>query len=86
MPSIGLSEPVPEKLKLPKTSFGDVLHTSLKRAGLNCSPFLILTNLLCFLERKIHFHLKATLFFQFSTTQFFMFFARYYLSFFIFLC
>ena len=48
VPSIGLSEPVPEKLKPPQNiSFGVVLLPHW-RGGLNRSPFMILTNLLCF--------------------------------------
>jgi len=70
IPSIGISEPTPEKLKLPQTIyFCECFTTSVKRAGLNCSLFSILTNLLCFPERKMSFIWKQHFFFQFSVVQ-----------------
>ena len=67
-------------------SFGDVLHISLKWAGLNCLPFLILTNLLCFLWTKKSLPSESNTFFQCSSNPIFYVFSRYlyYLSFFSF--
>jgi len=52
--SIGISEPTPERIKIPhNTLIRGSLITSLKWAGLNWSPFLILTNLMCCTWTKI---------------------------------
>ena len=47
-PSIDIYEPTPESQKLPAEHLLWCFTTSFKLAGLNWSPFLILTNLLCF--------------------------------------
>jgi len=62
IPSIGVSEATTEKLKLPQNIFLGSFTSSLQWAGLNCSRFLILTNLLCFPGTKNDFHLKTALF------------------------
>ena len=62
IPSIGINESTTEKLKLHPNIFLTSFSSSLQWAGLNCSRFLILINLLCFLGRKSDFHLKTSLF------------------------
>jgi len=75
VPSIGLSEPVPEKLKPPQNIFwGCFTYLIEMSRTLNCSSFLILTNLLCFSWTKNRFHLKATLFSSFLQSNFYDFF------------
>jgi len=61
IPLIGISEASTEKLKLRQNIFLGSFTISLQWAGLNCSRFLILINLLYFPGIKNDFHLKTAL-------------------------
>jgi len=69
IPSIGISEATTEKLKLRQNIFLGSFTSSFQWAGLNCSRFLILMNLLYFHGIKNGFHLKTALF-PASTVQY----------------
>jgi len=75
IPSIGISEATTEKLKLPQNIFLGSFTSSLQWAGLNCSRFLILINLLCFPGTKNDLHLKTALFPVFYSPIFRLFFT-----------
>ena len=76
IPSIGISEATTEKLKLRQNIFLGSFTSSFQWAGLNCSRFLILMNLLYFHGIKNGFHLKTALFPAFYSPIFRLCFAH----------
>jgi len=77
IPAIDISEATSEKLKLLQNIFLGSFASSLQWAGLNCSRFPILINLLCLLGTKMTFIWKQH-FFRFSTVQYLGYFCTFF--------